>query len=146
MNKFKEIERMKSEDFERGLHLIKEAKEKYQELQQVIQDKYNGSIFQRIIGWDGKGYNVLVPEYEEYKKKYGYYYNLTEDQLKKDLDSHYEALQNKVEKKIGKIIEVMALGGLDYRFKGENGECSVEVILAGGYNIQKLHTRWIIKK
>ena len=69
-----------------------------------------------------------------------------EARFKKDIDKHFDTLQAKVEKKIGKILEISHLGGDDYRFKGELGECKVEVILAGGYNIQRLHTRWIIKK
>ena len=69
-----------------------------------------------------------------------------EERCKKQIDKHFDTLQAKVEKKIGKILEISHLGGDDYRFKGELGECKVEVILAGGYNIQRLHTRWIIKK
>lgn len=64
--------------------------------------------------------------------------------LKKAIDRHFEALQGKVEKKIGTIERIASLGGDDYRFEGTLGSCNVRVILAGGYNIQKLHTRWII--
>lgn len=64
----------------------------------------------------------------------------------KAIDKHFDTLQSKVENKVGTILEIKHLGGDDYRFKGELGECKVEVILAGGYNIQRLHTRWIIKK
>lgn len=66
--------------------------------------------------------------------------------FKKDIDKHFETLQAKVEKKIGEINMIYHIGGDDYRFEGENGNCSVRVILAGGYNIQRLHTRWIIMK
>lgn len=142
----KEIEEMKKIDYEWGLEMIKEAEVKKAELDKIIQEKYNGSKIKTIIGWDGKRYRVLVDEYEEYMNKYKYYYRLSEEQLKKDIDAHYKTLQAKVEKKIGKIIKVEHLGGYDYRFEGENGNCGVEVIIAGGYNIQRKHTRWIITK
>lgn len=101
------------------------------------------------------GYEVYAtvkdPDYNftlEYKCYYGQY-KINEEKarevLKKLIDKHFETLQAKVEKKIGKIVKIMGLGGDDYRFEGELGSCNVEVILAGGYNIQRLHTRWIIK-
>lgn len=67
---------------------------------------------------------------------------------KKEIDSHFKQLQNKVEKVIGKIEEIKPYGnnGYNYIFKGTESSCTIEVILAGGYNIQRLHTRWIIKK
>lgn len=67
-------------------------------------------------------------------------------ELEKAVDHHFNMLQAKVEKKIGKIIEIESLGGSDYKFIGEQDWCYVEVINAGGYNIQCAHTRWIIKK
>lgn len=69
-----------------------------------------------------------------------------EERARKLVDKHFNTLQAKVEKKIGTIIKITSLGGDDYRFEGTEGNCKVEVILAGGYNIQRLHTRWIIKK
>lgn len=68
------------------------------------------------------------------------------ERIKKDIRKHYKMLQDKVEKKIGKIIKIEKLGGYDYGFEGELDKCVVEVIYAGGYNVQRRHTRWIIKK
>lgn len=68
------------------------------------------------------------------------------NKIRVDVDKHFETLQAKVEKKIGKIIEIAQINGNIYGFKGELDSCYVEVILAGGYNIQRLHTRWIITK
>lgn len=68
-----------------------------------------------------------------------------EEKCKKEINKHFEQLQAKVENKIGRIIEINDLGGDDYAFVGEKDKCVVEVIWAGGYNIQRLHTRWIVK-
>lgn len=63
------------------------------------------------------------------------------------VEAKYTQLQAKVEKKIGTILEISADGnnGYDFIFLGTTGSCRVEVIGAGGYNIQRYHTRWIIK-
>ncbi len=141
---FKEIENMKKEDYEYGLQMIQEAKDKYEELKKVLKEKYNGSQMKVIVAYDGKPYKVLNDETREYKEKYNYYLGLTKEKLQKDIDAHYKTLQAKVEKKIGKIKQILRLGGYDYRFIGEQGECGVQVIIAGGYNIQRKHTRWVI--
>lgn len=77
-------------------------------------------------------------------RDYGYNSKF-EEMAKKMIDKHFEELQAKVEKKIGRIIKIESFGGDDYAFNGEKGDCVVEVIWAGGYNIQRLHTRWIVK-
>ena len=43
-----------------------------------------------------------------------------------------------------KYIELNHKGGLDGIFKCEKGNCKVTTVLAGGYNIQKLHFRTLI--
>lgn len=85
-------------------------------------------------------------EYKCYKAQYKMDEEKCYELVKKMVDKHFETLQKKVEKKIGEIIKIESLGGYDYEFVGKEGTCKVEVILAGGYNIQRLHTRWIIKK
>lgn len=98
----------------------------------------------------------LVAQYKKelYKiKENKYYYNLyckgnVKVNIEKEIRRHYKNLQEKVEKKIGTIVNIEKTGsnGFNYYMQGELGNCFVEVILAGGYNIQRLHTRWIIKK
>ena len=68
-----------------------------------------------------------------------------EERWKKEIDKRFNKLQAKVEEKIGKILKIRHIGGDDYLFQGEDANCKVEVILAGGYNIQRLHTRWIVR-
>lgn len=88
--------------------------------------------------WDYKYSNAFYRDYA--------WSNDIEERAIKLVDKHFNSLQAKVEKKIGTIVKITSLGGDDYRFEGTEGNCKVEVILAGGHNIQRLHTRWIIKK
>lgn len=69
-------------------------------------------------------------------------------EVEKMVDEHFEALQRKVEAKIGKIKRIQTTGdnGHDYYFEGENGRIEIRVVAAGGYNIQCAHTRWIFIK
>ena len=88
--------------------------------------------------------------YWKYKRENNFYSNYAwskdfEDRCRKEIDKHFKKLQNKVEAKIGDIIKIKHLGEDNYEFEGTKGNCKVEVIFAGGYNIQRLHTRWIIK-
>lgn len=85
--------------------------------------------------------------YERLNSLYKFYGHTSqfEDIVKKQIDQRFDILQAKVEKKIGKIIKIENIVLNNYLFKGENGFCKVQVILAGGYNIQELHTRWIVK-
>ena len=64
------------------------------------------------------------------------------------IDAHFDTLQNKVKERIGDIVDIKRIGGTnDYDMKGSNGESvRVQVVMAGGYNKQRLHTRWIMNK
>ena len=57
----------------------------------------------------------------------------------------------RVNKAVGIILEAKALyvgvnGELNGYIKGEDGTCKIETIYAGGYNIQCLHYRVLVKK
>lgn len=75
-------------------------------------------------------------------------YSAAEQMFIKDINAHFKTLQAKVEAKIGEIVKIYPYdrSGANYHFEGTNGSCDVEVILAGGYNIQRLHTRWIVTR
>lgn len=130
LSKLLEIKRQNgiNVDYIHGHFTDKEAEELYQQREHASY-KYMDFTYNKNRFFSDNGWKVNFEEI-----------------CKKQIDKHFNTLQAKVEKKIGKILEISHLGGDDYRFKGELDECKVEVILAGGYNIQRLHTRWIIKK
>lgn len=62
-----------------------------------------------------------------------------------------KALMDRVKKAIGKVVDTEYLkigltGELEGVIVGENGKVSINTIFAGGYNIQRLHYRVLIKK
>ena len=77
-----------------------------------------------------------LTDYEKYKciQKYN-----------KLIDKQFEKLQNKVEQKIGSLIKIENIGGDNFLFTGKKGTCKINVIWAGGYDKQKLHTKWLFK-
>lgn len=140
-----------------------EAENEYKVARQKYVDEHNGEAPQTKRTYNG--IEILDPELNKIyqnkeSKKYDYikfaynenqFYheygnsNDFEERCMKIINKHFQELQAKVQKKIGKIIKITDFGGDDYGFEGENGRCMVEVIWAGGYNIQRLHTRWIVK-
>lgn len=145
------IEEMIQEDIKYGLEMLDTAIPEETKIRKEIEEKAkaNGiTKYQEL--WRAVYYSK---EYADFENIYGYYLKLlecypikiAEKKVEKDIIEHYKILQAKVEKKIGKILKVEHLGGYDYEFEGENGTCKVEVVMAGGYNIQRRHTRWIVK-
>lgn len=123
-----------SEDKQR--EIIKKYNEHYQQLNKF---KRNNSYIYGIYTKIMYRYHQACNEIDKANMK-------AVEIFKKDIDKHFKTLQTKVENKIGNIIQIQHLGGDNYKFIGELNNCNVEVILAGGYNIQRLHTRWVIKK
>lgn len=136
----KYVEEWKEYEVERT---YEDYKKWFDKLEQLKEDWKNGVK---------NGFNIL--QSHRYQNKHyntlSYCGNQSEEHIKAiiklQVDKHFETLQNKVEAKIGKIIKIYQVNGNIYTFEGETDNCNVEVILAGGYNVQRLHTRWIITK
>ena len=70
--------------------------------------------------------------------------------LDKEVDRKREALITRVEKKAGRIVDASGLrvgddGEINGRIKGEENTVNINTITAGGYNIQCLHYRLLVK-
>lgn len=79
------------------------------------------------------------------------YRNGLDDFLTKEVDSKRENLFDAVYKKVGMIEKVQFIktgsdGELNGTFIGTDGKVNVNTIYAGGYNIQCLHFRFLVKK
>lgn len=144
-----EVQKMIDGDITRDKDNLAKFKEEYAKEKAEMQE------YVKTLSYHEKYYgNNKYTEWRE-KIRRSYYHqvmnrsnNENEQHLfmMKDIFGHYDTLQKKVEDKIGKIQRLNHHGGSDYTVYGSNGQCELEVILAGGYNIQRLHTRWIIKK
>ena len=126
----------------------------YRDEEDKIYEEYNNirfensseakELYKKYVEADKKVRDFIHSHYFFYDK--GHSKNF-EELCKKQINKHFEVLQNKVVEKIGKIQKIVptATNGYNYYFEGTTGKCNVEVIFAGGYNIQRLHTRWIIR-
>ena len=156
-----------AEEYKSKLHQLDEAENKAKDNLETAKREYfertgEVAILERLTpvtkGYKDENLNKLYKikenaheEYWDYRNSNAFYRDYAwskdiEERVIKLVDKHFNSLQVKVEKKIGTIIKITSLGGDDYRFEGTEGNCKIEVILAGGYNIQRLHTRWIVKK
>ena len=73
------------------------------------------------------------------------------DEIKKERNKKEKALMNRVTKIVGSIIDgrnlkVSVNGEINGIIIGELGRVEVETVYAGGYNIQRLHYRVLLKK
>ena len=62
-----------------------------------------------------------------------------------EMEAYKQQIEAKVQKYVGNITE-WELGNMEYIVHGTEGKAKVEAIYAGGYNIQRLHVRVIVKK
>lgn len=69
--------------------------------------------------------------------------------FKKDLEARYVKMVATVTKKVGDVVKIEVKrnwnDGFDGWVTGTNGKCQLTTILAGGYNIQRLHYRTLCK-
>lgn len=102
-----------------------------------------------------------VKHEKEFRQIYGWY---REDQVEIDKDIEYVlkqierhveekrmALEERIVSKIGKIIDGSNLeigydGNINGVIIGERGKATAKTIFAGGYNIQCLHVRFLVKE
>lgn len=72
-----------------------------------------------------------------------------EEVYEREAERKYKQFVAKIEKKVGEVEEANLVIGIDGNInglvKGTKGKALVETILAGGYNIQCLHYRILIK-
>lgn len=124
--------------------MIQEAEATYNQMKQVealvkdLRAQYNGWKYM-----DSAKYKN-IPAYFRSMLNTGEAYQ--KERIEKDVKAHFEKLQKKVNERIGEIKEIQNLGGDDYYFTGNKGNVGVRVIVAGGWNIQRMHTRWIFDR
>ena len=153
-NNLKEIREFIEQWKERARKYIPEAIEEYRKRKEEIDD-----TFDFYTQWEERRtkQRELAEEYPTYIREFAYGYSLKdrneriEKLIQKEAESKEKMLIARVNKAVGIIVEALELkvgvnGELNGYIKGEKGTCKIESIYAGGYNIQCLHYRVLVKK
>lgn len=111
----------------------------------IVQNDINISkIIEKIEELKEFNRNNFDELYKEYKGI------ITIKDVFETIDNAYKNLLNIIKDSIGNIencnIWLNPKNGLDGKIYGENGKIEIQTIFAGGYNIQKLHYRTLIKR
>lgn len=112
-------------------------KEQYEQMKQErreLNEKYNQIVKDLAFGYS--------PEHRQERLN---------KIIEREAESKKVILIKRVNKEVGKIVKALDLkvgvnGELNGKIQGENGICKIETIYAGGYNIQCLHYRVLVKK
>lgn len=110
----------------------------------IWKDRYKSEIqYQKYVAWQKKHTKIDMDMIER-----------TDEEIEKALDREVEAKRKnliaRVEDKVGEIKDAGGLyigvnGELNGVVIGEKGKARVETIYAGGYNVQVLHYRVLVK-
>lgn len=123
--------------------------------------EHRNTLLARIKKWETEREGMPWRERYDHRREHegqmdGYQRRLlamTEEQIKTDVERDVEysiiELMNRVTEKVGKVTDASNLhyknGVINGFIVGEKGKVRVETILAGGYNIQCLHIRTLLK-
>ena len=152
-NNLKEIKEFINQWKERARNYIPQAIEEYRTKKEEI-----NKIYDFYNQWEEREQKQreLAEEYPQYIRElaYGYSPKDRNERIEKLIEREAEAKEEKliarVNKAVGTIVKAIELevgynGELNGYIKGENGTCKIETIYAGGYNIQCLHYRVLVK-
>lgn len=153
-NNLKEIKEFINQWKERARQYIPQAIEEYRKRKEEIDN-----TFDFYTQWEERKakQRELSEEYPQYIREfaYGYSQKHREEKIEKLIELESKAKEEKliarVNKAVGTIVKAIDLkvgfnGELNGLIEGENGICNIETIYAGGYNIQCLHYRVLVKK
>lgn len=141
LRKVKEIE-TRIEGFQKKIENVSMFKLEYKSLPQVIKDF--------LENWKTEAVKFHI----EHRKENKDFENLTDEQIERVVEEEkiFKGLDisRRVFRKCGKITNSGELyigknGGINGLIIGEKGRANVETIMAGGYNIQCLHFRVLVK-
>lgn len=138
----------------REMMLATKVPEAFKKARQILVDNW--------VSWDISRRNIIKKrreelDYKEFRKLFTYYeeatYNKTDEQFRKIEEVKADAwlldLCNRVKEICGDITDCSHVkwGGkcLDGVVYGTKGKAIVNTIVAGGYNIQKLHLRTLVR-
>ena len=136
------------------------AKAAYDEAREKFNGKLRGYFHDELYEWHGRIHKKAVKDRDgelEYIRPYdnerdidSAMAKLAKD-LKREAEMKYDDIIERTNRVVGQIVDASELrigstrGELNGFIKGERGKAEVESILAGGYNIQCLHIRTLIK-
>lgn len=141
LRKVKELE-SRIEKLQKQIETVEYVKFEYKSLPQVIKDF--------LENWKTKAVKFHIEHRSENKD----FENLTDEQIEKIVEEEKifkgVDISRRVFRKCGKITDASYLtfgnnGGINGRIIGEKGAADVTTIMAGGYNIQCLHFRVLVK-
>ena len=137
-----------------------EAEKTYRDAEAAFRCKMNGYYHKEAYEWHGRIHEKSVKDRDgelEYIRPYNNERTLDEamaklaKDLKREAEIKYDDIIDRTNRVVGQITDASELrigstrGELNGFITGERGKAEVESILAGGYNIQCLHIRTLIK-
>ena len=137
-----------------------ERKAAYEAAEAAFRGRVEGYYHKETYEWHGRTFSKKVKDRDgeiEYIRPYNRERNIDdamaklEKDLSRECDRKYDDIIERTNRVVGRIVDASGLtigstrGELNGIIIGERGKAEVESILAGGYNIQCLHIRALIK-